>query len=56
MTDLFQNGRPDDWRLTAGFGVRPPALFVRFAEWVYDRCGGDAGAADTLYSQITGLD
>jgi hypothetical protein len=54
MFGLFEEGRPDERALARKFGVRPPAMFVRFAQWVFDRDGGDVKAAARLYYDLTG--
>ena len=38
------------------FGTRPPALYVRFAQWCYDRAVGNPGEAHSLYWQLLGLE
>src|SRR3954468_3276430 len=55
MTDLFQDGRPDEAGLSNGFGILPPPLFTRFAQVVFDRSGGDADVAGDCFSRVTGL-
>lgn len=53
--DLLFAARPDEPQLSKTFGVRPPSMFLRFVQWVYDRCDGDPDRADTLYWKLIGL-
>lgn len=53
---LFDEGRPTDDFLAARFGTRPPAPYVRFAQWCHDRAAGDQRAAELLYWRLLGLE
>lgn len=54
--DLYDAGRPDEAQLAERFGLRPPTLYVRFAQWCYDHAGGDADEARLLYWSLLGLE
>src|SRR5687767_8743319 len=56
MTNVFAQGRPNVEFLTKEFGVRPPPLYVRFAQWACDKAGGDMVRVADLYGRLTGLD
>jgi len=54
-TNLFQSARPDEATLTAAFGTRPPTLFTRFLQAIFDHSAGDPKEASDCFERLTGL-
>lgn len=54
--NLFDSGRPSADQLTERFGLRPPDLYVRFAQWCFDRSRGDEDKAQSVYWRLLSLE
>jgi hypothetical protein len=54
--NLFDSGRPTGEQLLERFGVRPPDLYLRFAQWCFDRSEADEREAQSIYWRLLSLE